>query len=152
VYYTDFLHGVNYRESCYECQYANLERIGDITLGDFWGIEEVDDTVITGNGVSAIIVNSQKGNLLLQENANEIDFKVQRLCDIAKYNMNLVRPIKRPNMRDIYYTELTLDYEKYAKPIISRILKILIRKHTPKEVKAFVRKVLKMLRRKESGG
>ena len=39
-YYKSFLNGDTYRECCYSCKYANLQRIGDITLADFWGIEK----------------------------------------------------------------------------------------------------------------
>lgn len=56
------------RPSCHNCQYAKYERAGDITLGDFWGIEDslqgkmLDD----GKGVSVVMVNTTKGKQLLQ--------------------------------------------------------------------------------------
>ena len=33
-----FMDGDCYRESCYQCAYANTSRVGDLTVGDFWGI------------------------------------------------------------------------------------------------------------------
>lgn len=38
-YNTLFLDGDIYRENCYECPYARKERVSDITIGDYWGIE-----------------------------------------------------------------------------------------------------------------
>lgn len=38
-YNTLFLDGDVYRENCYACPYARKERVSDMTIGDFWGIE-----------------------------------------------------------------------------------------------------------------
>ena len=40
-YYKLFLKGENYRDSCYSCPYARIERTADLTIGDYWGIEEL---------------------------------------------------------------------------------------------------------------
>ena len=37
-YYYHFLKGDTYRECCYRCSYSRPERVGDVTIGDFWGI------------------------------------------------------------------------------------------------------------------
>ena len=39
-YYELFLKGEIYRPNCYSCPYANEHRPGDLTIGDFWGIED----------------------------------------------------------------------------------------------------------------
>ena len=40
-YYQMFLNGYTYRKSCYFCPFASEYRQGDITIGDYWGIELV---------------------------------------------------------------------------------------------------------------
>ena len=40
-YLLTFLNSTTYTENCYECNFARLERAGDITLGDSWGSELV---------------------------------------------------------------------------------------------------------------
>lgn len=40
-----FLNGDCYRESCYQCRYADTNRVGDLTCGDFWGVEKVRTAV-----------------------------------------------------------------------------------------------------------
>ena len=59
-YYKSFLAGNTYRRCCYDCKYANLNRVGDITIADFWGIEETNSKIDIKKGVSAVIVNSRK--------------------------------------------------------------------------------------------
>lgn len=55
-----FYSNVCLRPSCYECDYASLQRKTDITIGDAW---RSDNNYVTSNmgGESLIIVSSQKG-------------------------------------------------------------------------------------------
>lgn len=49
------------RPSCYKCQWAIKGHPSDITIGDFWGVEEVYPNFYDKMGVSAVICNTQKG-------------------------------------------------------------------------------------------
>ncbi len=51
------------RPACYECRYTNLVRPSDITMADFWGIEEVLPEFRDELGVSLILVNTAKGRV-----------------------------------------------------------------------------------------
>ena len=48
------------RPDCQKCQFAKLERVSDLTLADCWGIERAKPNFYDRNGVSMIIVSSQK--------------------------------------------------------------------------------------------
>lgn len=54
------------RESCTKCPYTNLKRVGDLTLGDFWGLP-LDSKYEDNQGVSLVLVNSEKGVNLLNQ-------------------------------------------------------------------------------------
>lgn len=57
-----FLNGLTYTENCYECQYANSQRVSDLTIGDSWG-----STLQGGEkGISLALCNTEKGEQLLQ--------------------------------------------------------------------------------------
>lgn len=60
-YYYFFLYSKNIRKSCYECPYIGTERVGDITLGDFWAAERVVPEKDIGKGISIALCNTQKG-------------------------------------------------------------------------------------------
>ncbi len=62
-YTLSFLYALNYTEICYSCNYARLERVSDITLGDSWGTEL--DKEQQAKGVSLILCQTEKGNELL---------------------------------------------------------------------------------------
>lgn len=104
-YYHHFLRGYNYRESCYVCKYACPERCGDITLGDFWGIENVAPDFYNCNGVSAVLLNSSKGEKLWEFLAGKVTTKQVDVSEIVKHNGQLNKPTQRPEVRDFIYKE-----------------------------------------------
>ena len=72
-YMTYFLKGETYRDCCYKCPYAKAERGADITIGDFWGIlqtrPDLNSSIDIEKGVSCVLVNTDKGNSLLNDAA-----------------------------------------------------------------------------------
>lgn len=102
-YYDGFLNSENYRESCYSCPYSQNKRAGDITIGDFWGIEKEIPKFNNINGVSAILTNTAKGKKMFGEVLQDIEFKEVSPEILFKNNGNLNEPSKRPYSRDSYY-------------------------------------------------
>lgn len=90
-YYDLFLNGYAYRINCYSCKYAQKNRIGDITLGDFWGKKDYKEK----NGISLILVNTDLGRDLV----TKIDsIKIEKeIIETAYINNNqLVKPTTMP--------------------------------------------------------
>lgn len=52
------------RESCFQCDYRCIERPSDITVADFWKIEKYYPDIPVKQGVSAVQINTEKGNAL----------------------------------------------------------------------------------------
>ena len=98
-YYRLFSYDYMLRESCYNCNYTNMNRVGDITIGDFWGIEKVDDSFSDNKGVSLVIINSNKGKELFNEVKDK--FEVLFVEDKEKcLQHNLKNPTAIPNNYD----------------------------------------------------
>ena len=59
-----FLNSLDYTENCYNCDYAKVERVSDITLGDSWasGMPESD----IRQGISLALCQTEKGKQLLE--------------------------------------------------------------------------------------
>ena len=53
------------RKSCYQCRYTSLKRISDLTISDYWGIENQAPEFEDSLGVSMILVNTEKGENLI---------------------------------------------------------------------------------------
>ena len=62
-----YFYNVNLRPSCFSCRYCTAERDSDITLGDFWGIEQVRPDLDDGMGISAVICHTEAGNQLWEQ-------------------------------------------------------------------------------------
>ena len=56
-----FSHNLINRRSCASCRYTNYNRIGDITIGDFWGIQKRAPEYADKLGVSLVMINSEGG-------------------------------------------------------------------------------------------
>ncbi|MCR5368465.1 Coenzyme F420 hydrogenase/dehydrogenase, beta subunit C-terminal domain [Eubacterium sp.] len=100
-YYKLFLNCALFEENCYSCKFACPERVGDVSLGDFWGIEKtypsfVDKVVKNGLcGISAVMINTECGAKEI-ENINENLLLHPVFYDeIRKYNPQLNHPSKK---------------------------------------------------------
>lgn len=60
-YVKGFVRNLILRPSCSDCPFCEFPRQGDISLGDFWGIERIMPGVSDGKGVSLVMVNNKKG-------------------------------------------------------------------------------------------
>lgn len=67
-------------EICENCRFTDFPRQGDITIGDFWGIEQHDISWNDGKGTSLIMVNNDKANLFLESCKKEFN-RIERVPD-----------------------------------------------------------------------
>lgn len=90
-YMLSFLKAITYTDSCYKCLYARPERCSDITICDFWGIE---DTSFKGdkNKVSAILINTEIGDSFFKECKDYFYIEEFTLHDVIRYNQQLRQP------------------------------------------------------------
>jgi acetyltransferase-like isoleucine patch superfamily enzyme/coenzyme F420-reducing hydrogenase beta subunit len=111
----------NCRPTCYECKYKGFPRISDITLGDFWGIENVDKTMDNNMGTSVVLLNSQKGIDFLDSIKDVIVTKEVQLFNAFPGNQALLRPIALPaiNREEFYKDVDTLSFDAVAKKYFS---------------------------------
>ena len=138
AYLLSFLNALNYTDNCYSCQYASLNRVSDITLGDNWGTEYSDELA---KGVSLILVNSEKGKeLLINTRLILKDVDVKKAISA---NGQLSNPSKMPSKRDEFMNGIE-EGKKYKK-LISRLYR-----------KQYMRQILKgyaiKLRLRKMGG
>ena len=107
-YYDMFLNLKTLRDSCYRCPYAGRFRAGDLTIGDFWGVEANRPDVLKDadkfnqmKGVSCLLVNNDRGRKFV-EASNALDLYPVEFNDIAKGNDQLRQPSVLPEDRQLY--------------------------------------------------
>ena len=65
-YFHAFLTSMTYRENCYNCKYTCSRRAGDLTLGDFWGLDHSTLKNTYEGNISVVLVNTEKGQELFE--------------------------------------------------------------------------------------
>lgn len=98
-----FMNGDCYRESCYQCAYANIHRVGDLTIGDFWGIIKYHPEFYSRKGVSSVFVNTKHGQELFDMIRNCAWIIPATLEEAMSRQENLVHPTQRTKARDTFY-------------------------------------------------
>lgn len=61
-----FLENIDLRDACESCAFSEFPRLGDLTIGDFWGIQKIDASQNDNKGTSIVLFNSKKGQELLK--------------------------------------------------------------------------------------
>lgn len=107
-YSNGFYKGIFNRESCFTCAFTSPERTGDITLGDYWGIEKSHPELKkkSKNGMSLVICNTLNGRNLFNSVAQELEITISTLEKATERNPRLTHNESRPPLRDITYADL----------------------------------------------
>lgn len=95
------------RPSCYHCQYKGFPRMADITIADYWGIENVDKNLDNNIGTSMILLNSKKGIEYFEQAKEKFEWKETRFESILPGNIALRKPIEPAKIdRNIFFEDL----------------------------------------------
>lgn len=104
------------RTACEKCQFASISRVGDITLGDFWGIENVLPEIDDNKGVSAVLINTEKGEMLFNKIKNGLEIYEVAIEQIAAKQPNLSHPSKKSIKAEAFKKDFeNLPFEKMLK-------------------------------------
>jgi len=144
-----FLSHSSMRNACYRCPYAKLNRYGDITLGDFWGIGDfVPFYHNTRNGISLILVNSEKGHRLLGGISSHL-YLEERTLEEAKHKPVLDHPWSEPKNRKQFFADYQrLEYEDLVKIyLVDKGVKGIIKRVVPRTWLFYLRKYIRRIRR-----
>lgn len=89
------------RPSCYECNFAKINRNVDITIGDFWHIENSMPDFKSNDGNSLIICHTDRGHEILEKIKENADLRESNTVDCMQNMLN--RPTPRPATRDEFW-------------------------------------------------
>lgn len=130
LYMQAFLKNTSLRDSCYNCSFKKKNRISDITLADFWGIENVLPEMDDNKGTSLVIINSEKGQGLLEKIKPNMIIKEVKLDNALIYNQSMIESAKMDKNREKFFRNLDkIDFETlvkkytYKPSIIRRVLR-----------------------------
>ena len=114
-----FLTDIALRESCYQCNFKKKYRNSDITLADFWGINEVCPEMNDEKGTSLVIVNSEKGKKLFEQIENQLMKKEVLLDEAICHNKSMIKSVPLNEKREELLKNIDrMDYEELVSQYI----------------------------------
>lgn len=108
LYIKVFLKNICLRPSCYACEFKTLHRQSDITLADFWGIQNVLPEMDDNKGTSLIFVNSKTGQMVFEQIKDNILSKRVDINEAIKYNLLAIKSAEANLRRKKFFEELDI--------------------------------------------
>ena len=119
-YIIGFLKNYFLNQSCYSCNFANTDRVGDLTIADFWGYQNISGHFADDDkGITLVIANNQKGLDMFSTLTDIVSVK-RSLSEAVAGNAALARA----SFKNRRYDEFWLDYESsgFSSSLIEKYL------------------------------
>lgn len=97
-----FLTDLYLRPSCYHCPVKQCKSGSDLTIGDYWGIQQAHPELDDDKGVSAILVNTDKGAAILQA-VQQVSLYESTFEKVVKCNPALIKSAQEPTKRSLFF-------------------------------------------------
>ena len=121
------------RLSCHECPFTTTKRNVDMTIGDFWHIDQTIPDFYNEKGNSLFLIHTPKGLELFENIKCDLEYRESNI--IQCWQENLEAPTNKPEYRE----EFWLDYHRKG-------IKYIMKKYGTEPIKVRVKnRILKVL-------
>ena len=112
-YMKAFLNDICLRPSCHSCLFKGIKRNADITIADFWGVENILPEMYDNKGTSLVMIHSSSGEKLFESIKDDLQYKDVETSVVSDYNPSAVRSWKPSKKREAFLKDITFkDFEK----------------------------------------
>lgn len=116
------------------CKYGGIQRCSDLTIGDFWGIEDTESALPDNDtGISLCLINSEKGEHLFEKVSNRVFWETHSVADVTRRNPQLAEG-------EPYLPELA---EKARQEYLEKGFRYIAGKYADVGVKGVLRRLLR---------
>lgn len=123
-----FLRDYCLRPSCYAC-IAKKNKLSDITIADFWGINEIAPQMNDGKGTSLVIIRTKKGMDVFNKISEKLAIREVTYEDGVKENPAEYCSAEKPVLRDNFFDDMeTMNFDDLSKKYIKLPVKAKIKK------------------------
>ena len=145
-----FLADLYLRPSCYACLFKCGKSGSDVTLGDFWGLQEVMPEFDDDKGMTALLVNDERGEACVDK--TDVTLIPTEYEKVLRFNPALEHSVAVPRNRKNFYENDELPFKnrihKYACPSlrqrvrgrIVRVISKLLSRQQKEAVKRFLKR------------
>ncbi len=133
-----FLKNLYLRPSCYQCAYRGFERPADVTLADFWGVQNIMPEIYDDKGTSIVIIRKDSLEKLIEDKKDallirELDAQTVQKTNVAVEKSCTAHPKRAEFFETPYKSVGKAIYKVVKDPLKIRVKKKLYKLY--KEVK-----------------
>lgn len=100
---------------CHSCPYTKVDKPADITMGDFWGVEQFRPNFDDHQGCSLAITHCEKAEKILKELSN-VELLEVSIDEVIKRQSNAFAPSKPHHLRDEFWRDYANNGFEYLLP------------------------------------
>jgi len=127
-YMRAFLDNLCLRPSCYNCAFKGVNRVSDITLADFWGVQKIMPEMYDDKGTSLVLIHSDKGSRILEKIQEQLVVKEAPFIQAISANSALIESVREPVKRKQFMLDLqSKDFKFLKKKYLKRTFKSKLR-------------------------
>lgn len=148
-YLRAFFSDVSVRTSCYNCHFKTMKRVSDLTIWDCFNINEIDKSFDDDKGTTRVLVQSEKGEKLL-ENLDNVRLKELDINIATKKVKEMTNSVNYNSKRKEFFENINDDnvFEKYYPTNFKTKINSFVRKTLAvtgvySSVKSFAKKILR---------
>ena len=148
-YLRAFFSDVSVRPSCYNCHFKTMKRVSDLTIWDCFNINEIDKSFDDDKGTTRVLVQSEKGQKLL-ENLDNVRLKELDINIATKKVKEMTNSVNYNSKRKEFFENINADnvFEKYYPTNFKTKINSFVRKTLAvtgvySSVKSFAKKILR---------
>lgn len=137
-YFSFFVKNLSLRPSCYKCA-AKEEKLSDISIADFWGIDEVAPDLNDDKGISLVITRTAKGQKVLNGIQDSLTMREVTYEQGIHQNSAEYKSHPCPENRKQFFSDLgKIPFEQLA----NKYLYVPIWKRGARKIKGIVKKYI----------
>jgi NAD-dependent dihydropyrimidine dehydrogenase PreA subunit len=121
AYFNAFIGGAIMRDVCYQCKFSRKERVGDITLADYWGVEKYHPEIKDiDKGISLLLLNNDKARMFFNKCLTNVVYMESELTYAISTNVNLSKATPYNKDVDLNYSLAFHDYVQFKKKFLTK--------------------------------
>lgn len=143
MYMRGFLRNYYVRPSCFQCRFKGFDRCTDLTIGDYWSVEEFHPGFSNGLGVSAVMIRSAEGKKWFDRVSDRLRAAETGKKQILTWNECLTDSVTEPPEKETFFAVYK---EKGVEETVRMLLETEKNREDPKPT--FRQKIRKFIRAK----
>ncbi len=139
-----FLRDYCLRPSCYDC-IAKKVKMADLTIADFWGINDIAPEMNDGNGTSLVLIRTEKGIKVFEAIASKLHLKEVTYENGVRCNQSEYKSCLRPYQRDTFFDDMrAMEFEELEKKYAFSV-KITFLSRVKRKIKSSIKSVFRKI-------